>query len=198
MNKLNNINLLDKQSNLLEDEKLKSINKIRLKNAETELLDQWSDIYNLKMQKSNSWFRYSIWIIATILISFILWASFFELDEVTSGIGKVVPASREQKIQNIEAGVLTEILVKEGDLVEFGQTLIKIDDVKLGSHLQETRSKLQSLKAAAIRLRAESEGSSNITSNLFKDVNLDIVKNEINTFNAKRRTLDASLISLSA
>lgn len=176
--------------------KIKHINKLRLMNANNALIDQWSYIHNFKLQKSRGWFRYSLWILLILISIFIIWASIFELDEVTTGIGKVVPISREQIIQNIEPGVISEILVKEGDLVNIGQTLVKIDDVKLGSNLQETKTRIQSMRASAIRLRAESEGLASLSSNQFKDIGNENIKNEINTFYAKKRTLESNLIAL--
>ena len=56
-----------------------------------------------------------VWIVALLLAAFATWATFFELSEVSTGVGKVIPSSREQIIQSLEGGILVELKVKEGD-----------------------------------------------------------------------------------
>lgn len=86
------------------------------------------------------------------------WAYETTLDEVTRGQGKVVPSSKIQVIQNLEGGILSEVLVEEGELVEKGQILLKIDDTRFASSFRETELKRYELLARSIRLKAESEG----------------------------------------
>jgi len=86
------------------------------------------------------------------------WASTTELDEVTRGDGKVVPSSKVQVIQNLEGGILAEVLVAEGEIVEKGQALLKIDDTRFSSSFRETELKYYELLARSSRLEAESEG----------------------------------------
>jgi len=86
------------------------------------------------------------------------WASTTELDEVTRGDGKVVPSSKVQVIQNLEGGILAEVLVAEGEVVEKDQALLKIDDTRLSSSFRETELKYYELLARSSRLEAESEG----------------------------------------
>ncbi len=66
------------------------------------------------------------------------WAYETTLDEVTRGQGKVIPSSKIQIIQNLEGGILSEVLVKEGEMVEKGQILLKIDDTRFASSFRET------------------------------------------------------------
>lgn len=86
------------------------------------------------------------------------WADSAELDEVTRGNGKVVPSSKIQVIQNLEGGILAEVLIAEGDIVEKGQVLLKIDDTRFSSSFRETELKYYELLARTSRLGAESEG----------------------------------------
>lgn len=58
------------------------------------------------------------------------WAKVTELDEVTRGEGKVIPSSKIQIIQNLEGGILSEVLIAEGQIVEKGDVLLKIDDTR--------------------------------------------------------------------
>jgi len=102
---------------------------------------------------------YLIWIMALGLIGVLVWASSFSLDEITQGNGKVIPSSREQVIQSLDPGVLTELYVKEGDLVQKDQILLRIDDARSGPLYRESHEKLLALVAQAARLRAEAYGT---------------------------------------
>lgn len=86
------------------------------------------------------------------------WAYETTLDEVTRGDGKVVPSSKIQVIQNLEGGILSEVLVAEGQTVNKGQVLLKIDDTRFASSFRETQLKYWELLARTARLKAESEG----------------------------------------
>jgi len=87
------------------------------------------------------------------------WAYKTTLDEVTRGMGKVVPSSKIQVIQNLEGGILAEVLVSEGQEVEKGQVLLKIDDTRFSSSFRESELKYYELLARSARLKAESTGS---------------------------------------
>ena len=103
--------------------------------------------------------RYLIWATLITLVSALAWAYFFTLDEITRGQGKIIPASREQVIQSLDTGVLTEMFVREGDVVQKGQVLLKIDDARSGPVFREAQEKWLALVAQAARLRAESYGT---------------------------------------
>ena len=90
---------------------MEKIKMLRLENAKEAYHDQWTDIYALKTGKQSGVLRFGLWLIVLMLVCFIAWAYVFELDEITSATGKVVPTSREQVIQRSEPGVITEILV---------------------------------------------------------------------------------------
>ena len=99
--------------------------------------------------------RLLLWFTLISLISALVWAGFFELDEITRAQGKVIPSSREQVIQSLDSGVLSELLVREGNLVEKDQVLLRIDDARSGAVYREAQEKYLSLLALAARLRAE-------------------------------------------
>ncbi len=88
----------------------------------------------------------------------LLWSAFASLDEVTRGDGKVVPSSQLQIIQSVDGGVVEEILTKEGDTVEAGQPLMRIDTTRFESNLQESRAQYLSLLIKTARLTALSTG----------------------------------------
>ena len=100
-------------------------------------------------------------LLSVIIICFILtamyWAKHAMLDEVTRGTGKIVPTIQIQTVQNLEGGILTEIYVQEGSLVDKGQILMRLDDVQFSGKLAESRLKYYELLANQARLSAEVE-----------------------------------------
>ncbi len=89
--------------------------------------------------------------------TFLVWAAWAELDEVTRGEGKVIPSRQIQVIQNLEGGILAELFVREGQIVEEGQVLLRIDNIRAESDYREKRARYLSLMAAVARLQAEIE-----------------------------------------
>jgi adhesin transport system membrane fusion protein len=85
----------------------------------------------------------------------IAWAGWAEIDEVTRGEGRVIPAGRNQVVQSLEGGIVKEILVKAGDRVEEGDLLLRIDDTGFASDLGELMAKSASLRTKLLRLGHE-------------------------------------------
>lgn len=96
-------------------------------------------------------------IIVLIFTSFILWASLAEIDELARGEGKVIPSDKIQKIQSFDGGVISEILVKEGEIVDKGAPLLKIDTTRFQASFEENKQSYLSLLAVRVRLEAESK-----------------------------------------
>ena len=94
-------------------------------------------------------------LIAAVVLVALLWMGWAEIDVVVRGTGKVIPARQVQKIQSLEGGIITEILVHEGDLVEISQPLLKISDVAFTSSFEENRLSYYELRAKSARLKAE-------------------------------------------
>jgi multidrug efflux pump subunit AcrA (membrane-fusion protein) len=101
----------------------------------------------------------SLLLMLLVLIVAFLWADSAVMDEVTRGEGTVVPSSREQVIQSLEGGILAELAVREGDIVEKGQVLLRIDDTRSGASLREGQAKADSLRGEIARLHAEAAGA---------------------------------------
>lgn len=134
-------------------------------------------------------------VIGIALILALLWAAFFELDEITVGQGKVIPTSREQIIQSLDSGVLSELLVHEGDSVNKDDVLLRIDSARSGAVYREAREKYLGLLALSSRLKAEAY---NIALHFPKelDAEKDLIRQETQAYEARRRALQESLRAL--
>jgi len=102
--------------------------------------------------------RLLIWASAVAIVGFLVWAAWAELDQVTRASGQVIASSRNQVIQSPEGGVLSEMLVREGDAVKRGQLLARFDKTKAESGYLEGMSKAMALTATVSRLNAEVYG----------------------------------------
>ncbi|YAF62716.1 Membrane fusion protein (MFP) family protein [Pseudomonas sp. E102] len=101
--------------------------------------------------------RLTIWGIIGFFVFLVLWANFAEIDEVTKGDGKAIPSSKIQKIQNLEGGIVAELFIKEGQIVEAGAPLIRLDDTRFVSNVGETEADRLSMLLRVERLSAEVE-----------------------------------------
>ena len=97
-----------------------------------------------------------IFIVSFIVIA-IFWAKYAMLDEVTRGTGKIVTSKHIQTLQNLEGGILSEIYVQEGNLVDKGQVLMRLDNINFSSTVYENKLKYYELLATQSRLLAEIE-----------------------------------------
>ena len=136
-----------------------------------------------------------VWATGITLLIGLAWASWFQLDEITRGQGKVIPSSREQVIQSLDTGILSEMLVREGNLVEKDQPLLQIDDARSGAVYREAQEKFMSLSAQAARLKAEAYGTPlNFPPELRQEPGL--IQQETQAYNARKRALTESLRAL--
>lgn len=102
--------------------------------------------------------RLTIWAVFGFFVFVVLWAHFAVVDEVTRGQGKAIPSSKLQKIQNLEGGIVSEIFVHEGQIVEAGAPLLRLDDTRFSSNVGEAEADRLRLSLRIERLSAEIEG----------------------------------------
>ncbi|MCB1957397.1 MAG: HlyD family type I secretion periplasmic adaptor subunit [Rhodocyclaceae bacterium] len=93
-----------------------------------------------------------------VIVALVVWAAYAEIDEVTKGQGRVIPSSQLQVVQAVDGGVVEEILTREGETVEAGQVLLRIDPTRFVASLRENRAEYLALQARSVRLSALSEG----------------------------------------
>lgn len=134
-------------------------------------------------------------LLVLMLTALLTWAALTNVEEITRGDATVIPSTREQIIQSLEGGIISEVYVREGAVVQAGQPLVRIDATKAQSSVMEGVSKAMALKATAVRLRSESRGAPLIFPEDVKAIP-ELVKNETDTYIAKRRAVDESVSGL--
>lgn len=131
--------------------------------------------------------------IGIVVALFLLWAAVAQLDEVTRGEGKVIPSRQLQILQSIDGGLVSEILVKEGEVVNPNQLLIKIDETRFVSSVKENQAQYLGLVAKAARLRAISEGKPFVPPPEVLKADPSIVQQERQFFEARNDELIAAV-----
>ena len=166
----------------------------RENNVKSKDLDLINDL-NAALQKEKHSGQFIVIILFFILmIVFVIWAYNSPVEEVTRGNGNIIPSSREQVIQSLDPGIVTEIMVKEGDMVEKDQILMKLDDTRSSAVLRESEAKVENLEATVARLKAEAYGAKLS----FPDsVGPELRRREIAAYKARRQAMTDAVSGLS-
>ena len=99
-----------------------------------------------------------IWLVGATVLLFIVWAKFAWVDEIVRSSGEVVSASRPQIIQNFEGGILGELLVSEGDTVDDGQILARLQGTQYVAQVNDLQEQINAANIRRLRLEAEMAG----------------------------------------
>ncbi len=134
-----------------------------------------------------------VMIFALFVIAAITWMNWAKIDVVIRGSGRVSPASQVQNIQSLEGGIISEILVAEGQVVEVGQALIKISDVAFSSSFEENRLLYFELVAKSSRLDAEAFGRAFEPDNEVSEEAPHLIKSEKSLFDSNQQQLKETL-----
>jgi adhesin transport system membrane fusion protein len=97
--------------------------------------------------------------LGVVVVVFIMLAAVIKVDEITRGEGRVIPSRQLQVLQSLDGGIVSEIAVQEGQVVEANQLLLQVDSTRFESSAREGQSQYSSLLAKAARLRALAEGT---------------------------------------
>ncbi len=100
----------------------------------------------------------TIWLCAGTVWLFIVWAAFAWVDEIVRADGEMISSSRPQIIQNLEGGILAELLVKEGDIVERGAVLARLHGTQFRSSVDDLQDQITAHDVRRMRLEAELAG----------------------------------------
>ncbi|WP_457596010.1 HlyD family type I secretion periplasmic adaptor subunit [Hydrogenimonas sp.] len=128
--------------------------------------------------------------------AFILWASIAKVDEIVRSEGKIVPSGENKVLQNLEGGIVEAILVKEGDVVQKGDVLLKIKNLKSRSELAGYISKYNELAARVARLKAEAKNRPLDFDEILKKEHPDLVAREKSLYEANMGRLEAQVATL--
>ena len=104
-----------------------------------------------------------VWLCAASVWIFILWAAFAWIDEIVRAPGEFISTSRPQIIQNLEGGILAELLVQEGDVVARGDVLARLHDTRFNSEVADLQDQIAGLEVRQLRLEAELAGQFDFT-----------------------------------
>lgn len=132
-------------------------------------------------------------LLAAIVVLFFAWAALARIEEVTSGEGRVISSSREQIIQSLEGGIVAALPVREGQVVEKGEVLVRMDPVRAEAAYQELRQRYLALTAQSVRLRAEAEGGALAFPESLRREAPAAVRTEQALYVARKRALDESI-----
>lgn len=151
--------------------------------------DYMPELAGATLQESPSLSRLTVWLAAILLLIALVWANFAVLDEVTVGEGKAIPSSKVQVVQNLEGGIVTEIFVREGQMVDKGATLLRLDDTRFKSNKGESEADRYALTAQVERLSAESEGRPFVLSSEVRAKAPQVAEDEAALYDSRQRRL---------
>jgi adhesin transport system membrane fusion protein len=140
--------------------------------------------------------HYILWATVAFFVIGVIWASLAIVDEVTVAEGKVIPSSQVQIVQNLEGGIISEILVKVGQVVQKDQAIMRIDDTRFTASSLEGRAKDQALIAKISRLAAEANNTSFVAPAQLQKDNPQLLAEEKSLFESRHRELQANLAVL--
>ena len=99
-----------------------------------------------------------LWCMVALLALLLVWSAWAQMDKIVRAQGRIIAAGRAQVVQHLEGGIVQEILVREGQKVLSGQTLMRLSNINANSTLQQGQGRIQVLKAQQARLQAEAQG----------------------------------------
>lgn len=134
-----------------------------------------------------------LYVITALLALSVLWAAFAELDEVTRGQGKVIPSKHLQVVQNLEGGIVETILVRQGQHVEAGDVLVRLDNTQFNAVFLQGQESYNALRARISRLEAEANGTDIVFDEELEHSAPTLVANETALFNARKAQFIATV-----
>ncbi|MDO9266906.1 MAG: HlyD family type I secretion periplasmic adaptor subunit [Sulfurimonas sp.] len=170
----------------------KDIKNLRIKDEED--LEYMNSVSAAMLTHNTLAAKIMLWVGAFFIIWLIYWAYNAEIDALTRGQGKVIPSTQVQVIQNLEGGIVSEILVAEGETVKKGDILIKIDDTGFVSSFVESQLRYNELQAKSIRLLAESTGTPFSVADGIRKNSPELIKHEESLYLSNKEQLENSVL----
>lgn len=161
---------------------------------ETKEEQSWNEeAEDVMLEQSPARARTIMYTIFLLLIVLVVWANFAEVDEITRGEGRVIPSKQVQVIQSLDGGIVSKILISEGQTVSQGDALIRIDETRAISSVRENKAQYLALLAKQVRLKALARGTGFNPPKEVKEEAADTYAQEYALFNASRAELQSSL-----
>ncbi|WP_437887798.1 HlyD family efflux transporter periplasmic adaptor subunit [Phytobacter sp. V91] len=136
-----------------------------------------------------------IWLTLIAMVLFVVWSAWAILDEVTVGTGKITPSTHAQVIESLDGGIVSALMVKEGDIVERAQMLARLDPTRFQSNYGEAAARARALRASSERLRSELTGEPlRFSAESMRES--DLVARERQLYESRRRNLDETVANL--
>jgi adhesin transport system membrane fusion protein len=161
-----------------------------MKREDIDFVSELEAAANLKPSRASVIF---LWTVVGLFAWMIVWAAFSQVDERVRGAGQVMPSGDIQVVQSLEGGVVTDILVSEGDIVKKGQTLLRINDVQFASEGRGIEAQMTGLRVKQARLKAEAAGTEFVLDPEIVEQHPDIARNEENLYRSRRDELQTAL-----
>tara|TARA_B100001063_G_scaffold215853_1_gene217085 strand:+ start:52 stop:1362 length:1311 start_codon:yes stop_codon:yes gene_type:complete len=157
--------------------------------------DYINSVSQALVEKTPNSTKVILYTILLLVISFFAWAYLAKIDQLVRGESKVVPYGQNQIVQNFEGGVITEILVEEGDLVKKGDILLKLKNKQYSSTYEKNILEIEALKARKNRLYAEANGKDFIfeKNNDIYQKEYDLYKSDLSQLDSKLRVFDEQI-----
>lgn len=140
--------------------------------------------------------RLLLWAVFLFFVMAIVWAGYAEVDEVVRAEGKVIPSRQVQIVQNLEGGIISSIMVDEGDIVDQDQILLKLDETQFASELEIGRTHCMGHKAKAARLRAEADSTEFIAPEDVLEIRPELVSLEFELYKKRKKQYQRQRSSL--
>lgn len=158
-----------------------------------EDLDFMPDTYAAEVESTPVAAHAILWVTVIFLVVAVIWANLAKLDEVTHANGRVIPSGQIQVVQNLEGGILAEILVKAGDRVTKNQSLIRMDDTRFASSFNEGVLTAQVLQAKLARLQAEISGEPFQSPEGFPPEHAELIEDERQLYRSRQQELSSGI-----
>lgn len=135
---------------------------------------------------------WALYLMLTVVVMGLVWAGFARVDEITRADGRVIPDGREQEIASLEGGLLGELLVREGQLVEAGQPLARLDPTRVEAQQNEGEARRLALRGTLARLSAEASGQALVFDDEL-EAQPQVIEGERSAFMTRRQALDEAI-----
>jgi adhesin transport system membrane fusion protein len=158
-----------------------------------EQLDWAGDADLARLQQEPLRAKLLLRLAAVALVVLLMWAAFAKINEVTRGEARVVPSTQVQIVQSVDGGVVNELLVSEGQVVQAGQLMLRVDPTRFVSTLQESRTSQQALQAKVLRLQALTRGTPYDPPAKLRRAAPDVVAQEMRLYESSRAGISVQI-----